>query len=48
MKIEPDTCEFLRKEVAYLGHFIAKDGVKSNPEKIKAAKGFPTPKTRKT
>lgn len=47
LKIQPDKCEFLRKEVAYLGHIITNDGVKPNPEKIKAVTDFPTPKSPK-
>ena len=31
LKIQPDNCEFLRKEVAYLGQIITQDGVKPNP-----------------
>lgn len=28
LKIQPDKCEFLRKEVLYLGHLITENGVK--------------------
>ncbi|KXZ75732.1 Retrovirus-related Pol polyprotein from transposon 17.6-like Protein [Tribolium castaneum] len=35
-KIQLDKSEFLRKEVAYLRHIITPEGVKPNPEKIKA------------
>ncbi|EEZ99857.1 Retrovirus-related Pol polyprotein from transposon 17.6-like Protein [Tribolium castaneum] len=35
-KIQLDKSESLRKEVAYLGHIITPEGVKPNPEKIKA------------
>lgn len=45
LKIQPDKCEFLRKEVAYLGHTISSEGVKPNPEKVKAVRNFPTPKS---
>ncbi|CAK1603215.1 unnamed protein product [Parnassius mnemosyne] len=47
LKLQPDKCEFLRREVAYLGHQITKDGVKPNPEKVKAVTQFPTPKSPK-
>ena len=47
LKIQLDKCEFLRKEVGYLGHIITPDGVKPNPEKIHAIKNFPIPKTQK-
>ena len=47
LKIQPDKCEFLRKEVAYLGHLITKDGVKPNPAKVEAILNFPQPKNQK-
>lgn len=47
LKLQPDKCEFLRKEVSYLGHIITDKGVKPNPEKTKAVKEFPTPKCPK-
>lgn len=43
LKIQPDKCEFLRKEVAYLGHLITQDGVKPNPAKVSCIQNFPTP-----
>lgn len=47
LKIQLDKSEFMRKEVAYLGHIVSKDGVKPNPAKIEAVKNFPIPKTQK-
>lgn len=47
LKIQPDKCEFMRKEVAYLGHIISNEGVKPNPDKIKAVRDFPIPKSCK-
>lgn len=46
-KIELNKSEFLRREVAYLGHIITPDGIKPNPDKVKAIKQFPIPKTTK-
>jgi hypothetical protein len=43
LKLQPDKCEFLRKEVAYLGHVIIKDGSKPDERKIEAVKNFPVP-----
>ncbi|KAM0727554.1 Retrovirus-related Pol polyprotein from transposon 17.6 [Formica fusca] len=40
----PDKCEFLRKEVIYLGHIISEDGISPDPSKLTAIKEFPTPK----
>lgn len=47
MKIQPDKCDFLRKEAAYLEHNVTKDSVNSNPAKISALHGFPQPKNQK-
>lgn len=46
-KIQLDKSEFLRKEVAYLGHIVTPEGVKPNPDKIKAIQNYPIPKTPK-
>lgn len=46
-KIQLDKSEFLRKEVAYLGHLVTQNGVKPNPDKIKAIKNYPIPSTTK-
>jgi hypothetical protein len=47
LKLQPDKCEFLRKEVTYLGHIITENGVKPDPSKIKAVQKFPTTKNLK-
>lgn len=47
LRLQPDKCEFLRKEVVYLGHVISETGVKPDPQKIEAVQQFPTPKTAK-
>ena len=47
LKLQPDKCEFLRREVNYLGHIITDEGVKPNPEKVKAVRDFPIPRTQK-
>lgn len=48
LKLQPDKCEFLRREVNYLGHIIGEDGVKPDPGKITAVERFPTPRNVKT
>jgi hypothetical protein len=45
MKLQPDKCEFLRKEVCYLGHVIGHTGVRPDDKRIEAVKHFPEPKT---
>lgn len=47
MKVQLDKCEFLSKEVAFLGHIVTIDGVKPNPDKIEIIKHWPLPKTEK-
>ena len=37
-------CEFWLYKVAFLGHFVSKDGVEVDPAKIEAVKEWPTPK----
>jgi len=47
LKLQPNKCEFLRKEVTFLGHKISEHGVEPDAGKIKCIKNFPTPKTAK-
>jgi len=44
LKLQVEKCEFLCKEVTYLGHIISKDGISPDPAKLSAVKDFPTPK----
>ncbi|XP_063834919.1 uncharacterized protein LOC135084105 [Ostrinia nubilalis] len=46
-KLQPDKCEFLRKEVGYLGHIITENGLKPDPKKTKSVQEFPVPKCPK-
>ena len=44
LELQLDKCEFLRPEVAYLGHIIEKEGVRPDPKKMEAVKSFTVPK----
>lgn len=44
LKLQPDKCEFLRRELCYLGHVLTEDGIKPDPSKIEAVKNYPVPK----
>lgn len=44
LKLQPDKCEYIKPELQYLGHIITQDGVKPNPDKLKAVREFPRPK----
>lgn len=46
LKLQPTKCEFLRKEVIYLGHSIT-EGVRPDPKTIESVMKFPTPKNIK-
>ena len=45
MKLQPDKCEFLRKEVSCLGHVIGQDVVRPDEKRIETVKEYPRPKT---
>ena len=47
LKVKPSKCEFLRKEVIYLGHKISENGAQPDESKLDAVRKFPTPKTAK-
>jgi hypothetical protein len=44
---KPSKCFFGVKEVEYLGHMVSHEGVKVDPNKIKAMMDWPIPKTLK-
>jgi len=44
LKLQPNKCEFLRKEVTYLGHIITEDGIRPDPNKLHAVEKFPVPR----
>ena len=44
LKLNPIKCDFLRKEMLYLGHVISSDGVQPDPEKLNVVKNYPVPK----
>lgn len=48
LSLEPSKCNFLRKEVAYLGHIITEQGVRPCPDKITCVQNFPTPHNTRT
>jgi hypothetical protein len=47
LKLQPDKCEFLRKEVNYLGHVITEEGCKPDPSKVEVIENFPRPENEK-
>src|SRR4029434_788189 len=45
MKLQPQKCKFLQKEVVYLGHVVSKAGIATDPEKVRAVRDWPRPET---
>lgn len=43
LKLKPTKCQFLKREVTFLGHVVSGDGIRTNPEKVKAVETWPTP-----
>ena len=47
LKLQLKKCEFLKHEVAYLGHIVSDKGVATDPNKTEKVALWPTPKSTK-
>ena len=47
LKINPEKCQFLKKETKFLGHIINREGIKVDNVKIEAIKNFQRPRCLK-
>jgi hypothetical protein len=47
LKLQPDKCKFLRREVLYLGHHLTCNGLLPDKSKLSAVKEFPIHTTTK-
>lgn len=47
LKIKPEKCSFLRKEINFLGHIVSAAGILPDKRKIEAVMKFPIPKTQR-
>ena len=45
LKLKPSKCEFFKQEIKYLGHVVSKEGVSTDPDKIKSVTEWPQPTT---
>lgn len=43
LKVNPNKCEFLKKQLLYLGHVVTTEGVSPDPDKIKTVQNYPKP-----
>ena len=43
LKLAPKKCHFLKAKVQYLGHIVSRDGIKPDPEKVRAICDYPRP-----
>lgn len=43
LKLNPSKCEFLKRQILYLGHVISAEGILPDPEKIRVVECYPTP-----
>ena len=45
LKLKPSKCDLFKEQMNYLGHLVSKEGVSTDPEKIKAVTEWPQPTT---
>ena len=45
LKLKPSKCKFFKRQIAYLGHIALRDGIETDPKKIKAIVNWPRPTT---
>lgn len=45
LKLNPVKCNFLQKEMLYLGHVVSQNGILPDSNKIKVLENYPTPQT---
>lgn len=46
LKLSVEKCMFFQTSVKYLGHVVSRNGVETDPDKIKALTNWPVPKTQ--
>lgn len=46
LKVKPSKCNLFAKQVSYLGHIISANGVKADPSKVEAVRGWPVPRNQ--
>lgn len=46
LKVKPSKCDLFSTQVCYLGHVISTEGVKADPAKVEAVRGWPAPRNQ--
>lgn len=47
LRMHPTKCHWGQERIKFLGHYFDKNGISTDPDKIKIVKEFPTPRTQK-
>ena len=47
LRLNKKKCEFVKREIEYLGYIISIDGIRPNEKKVEAIKNYPEPKNKK-
>ena len=45
LKLKPSKCDLFKQQINYLGHVVSKEGVSTDPQKIKSVTEWPQPTT---
>ncbi|KAJ8408826.1 hypothetical protein AAFF_G00246440 [Aldrovandia affinis] len=43
LKLHPEKCHFMRREVVFLGHMVGEEGISTMGDKVQAVRDWPTP-----
>jgi hypothetical protein len=46
LKLNPENCQLLEKEIRCLGHIVSSEGISTDTEELKAVQEWPTPKNK--
>ena len=47
LKLNPNKCDFFKRQILFLGHLVSGDGIKPNPVLVEKIKDCPPPKTKR-
>ena len=45
LRLNPEKCDFCKKSLKYLGHVVTDEGIRTDPDKIRAIQEIPAPTT---